>query len=118
MIAATPAFADRQHARYMQNYYSSHPRDNDYWRWHKNRSHWSNNEYRDWYRHRHHGNDNNDSAAALFLGLAAGTVVGGLAASGGGNSHVQACAARYRSYDVASDTFVGFDGYRHQCTAY
>jgi len=36
---------------------------------------------------------------------------------GGGyaDSHVRWCLNRYRSYDVRSDTFVGYDGYRHRC---
>jgi len=29
--------------------------------------------------------------------------------------HVEACFARYRSYDPRTDTFVGYDGYRHRC---
>ena len=29
--------------------------------------------------------------------------------------HVHACFSTYRSYDVRSDTYLGFDGYRHQC---
>lgn len=31
-------------------------------------------------------------------------------------SHIRWCAARYRSYDARSNTFVGFDGRRHRCT--
>lgn len=37
---------------------------------------------------------------------------------GAANSHVAACSARYRSYDPRSDTFLGYDGYRHACTLY
>ncbi len=29
--------------------------------------------------------------------------------------HVEACLARYRSYDPRTDTFVGNDGYRRRC---
>ena len=31
------------------------------------------------------------------------------------DDHVALCSARYRSYDPASDTFLGYDGYRHYC---
>lgn len=34
---------------------------------------------------------------------------------GYGDYHAAACAQRYRSYDPASDTFMGYDGYRHPC---
>ena len=29
--------------------------------------------------------------------------------------HIQYCTSRYRSYDPASDTFMGYDGIRHRC---
>ena len=29
--------------------------------------------------------------------------------------HVRACFHAYRSYDLDTDTYVGIDGYRHQC---
>jgi hypothetical protein len=32
-----------------------------------------------------------------------------------GDSHVRRCSIRYRSYDPASDTYMGYDGYRHYC---
>jgi hypothetical protein len=36
---------------------------------------------------------------------------------GGGNAHVQWCLNRYRSYDPSTDTYMGYDGYRHRCRA-
>jgi hypothetical protein len=36
------------------------------------------------------------------------------AAPGGGDSSAY-CAQRYRSYDPASGTFLGYDGQRHPC---
>lgn len=29
--------------------------------------------------------------------------------------HVDRCYARYRTYDHRSDSYVGYDGYRHRC---
>jgi hypothetical protein len=31
------------------------------------------------------------------------------------DAHVARCYARYRSYDHVSDTYLGYDGYRHYC---
>ena len=31
------------------------------------------------------------------------------------NSHAAACAATYRSYNPATDTYIGYDGYPHRC---
>jgi hypothetical protein len=49
-------------------------------------------------------------------GLAAGAIVGSAIAS----SHAQAsanayCEQKYRSYDPASGTYLGYDGERHPC---
>lgn len=32
-----------------------------------------------------------------------------------GSRHVRWCYSRYRSYDARSNTFMGYDGYRHRC---
>jgi hypothetical protein len=34
-----------------------------------------------------------------------------------GDAHVQWCLNRYRSYDPSTDTFMGYDGYRHRCNS-
>jgi hypothetical protein len=66
----------------------------------------------------------------IGAGLATGLIVGGALAAanrgyyddgyyaqapyaGGGN--VEYCLQRYRSYDPASGTYLGFDGRRHPC---
>jgi BA14K-like protein len=33
----------------------------------------------------------------------------------GGSAHVRYCYNRYRTYDARSNTFIGYDGYRHRC---
>jgi hypothetical protein len=33
------------------------------------------------------------------------------------DDHASYCLDRYRSYDVRSDTFMGYDGYRHRCNS-
>jgi hypothetical protein len=36
---------------------------------------------------------------------------------GGWDAHVQWCLQRYRSYDVASDSFLSYDGNRYRCNS-
>jgi hypothetical protein len=36
---------------------------------------------------------------------------------GYGGGHVEWCLNRYRSYDPGSDTYMGYDGYRHRCNS-
>ena len=80
--------------------------------------------YRNGYGYRggygYYGNDGGDVAAGV-AGLAAGAIIGGALASqngyyaeyqGGGRGY---CARRYRSYDPASGTYMGYDGLRHPC---
>ncbi len=71
--------------------------------------------------------------SGLFLGLGFPFFSGGYGGYGGyygdypyynyrpyyyrtaGSSHVRWCLNRYRSYSPRSDTFMGYDGYRHRC---
>jgi hypothetical protein len=77
-----------------------------YRRWHRGYR------YHGWYHRPHYG-----TGAAVLGGLAAGAVIGGAIA----NSQARAndafvyCAQRYRSYDPASGTYLGYDGNRHPC---
>jgi hypothetical protein len=110
----------RDRDRYIERYCSSRF-DDDCRDWRGNRGRWNDDRYRDWYR-RHH-RDSNDAAAAALFGLGVGALLGGTvtgAITGGGagvdrTDHVARCAARYRSYDPASDSFMGYDGIRRRC---
>jgi hypothetical protein len=117
ILPAEPASAEPRRDSFIERYYSERPRDDDYWRWRNDRRSWRDDDYRRWYRRHHHDYDGDDVAAGIF-GLAAGAIIGGAiaGAASGGSGHVERCAARYRSYDPASDTYLGYDGYRHQCT--
>jgi hypothetical protein len=61
------------------------------------------------------------AAAAGALGLAAGAIIGGAIASQQAQaaqsqqSAVAYCMQRFRSYDPASGTYLGYDGRRHPC---
>jgi hypothetical protein len=50
-------------------------------------------------------------------GLAAGAVIGGAIANSQAraNDAMAYCSQRYRSYDPASGTYLGYDGNRHPC---
>jgi hypothetical protein len=66
--------------------------------------------------------DRGNAVAAGALGLATGAIIGGAIAQSqaqaapvyGGNT-ASYCAQRYRSYDPASGTYLGYDGLRHPC---
>ncbi|MDX3968933.1 MAG: BA14K family protein [Bradyrhizobium sp.] len=56
------------------------------------------------------------SGAAVLGGLAAGAVIGGAIANSQAQANANAyCSQRYRSYDPASGTYLGYDGMRHPC---
>jgi len=88
-----------------------------------------------YYGHGRHGNN----GAGIAAGIIGGAILGGIIASqqpyyyggpayygpgpgyygyaapyGGGNGYAY-CASRYRSFDPASGTYLGYDGYRHPC---
>jgi hypothetical protein len=74
---------------------------------------------------RYYRRDRGNALAAGALGLATGAIIGGALAQSqaqaaptyvapGGGSDAY-CAQRYRSYDPASGTYLGYDGMRHPC---
>jgi hypothetical protein len=66
--------------------------------------------------------DYGSAAAAGAIGLATGAIIGGAIANSqaqaapayGGNGSAY-CAQRFRSYDPASGTYLGYDGVRRSC---
>jgi hypothetical protein len=77
-----------------------------YRRWH--RRHYG------WRHHRHH----RGWGPGLGVGLATGAIIGGAIAAQSqarANSAIEYCMRRFRSFDPASGTYLGFDGRRHPC---
>jgi hypothetical protein len=78
-------------------------------------------------RHYHHHHDNNNwggVAAAGVLGLATGAIIGSAAARPApppayyappSSDWAAYCASKYRSFDIRTGTYLGYDGYRHPC---
>ena len=71
-----------------------------------------------YYRHYNPG----AAAAAGVAGLAAGAIIGGAIASQNaappavrGDDWLAYCSSKYRSFDPASGTYLGYDGRRHVC---
>ncbi|WP_114944193.1 BA14K family protein [Microvirga calopogonii] len=69
--------------------------------------------------------DRGNALAAGALGLATGAIIGGAIAQSQaqaaptyvapGGSAAGYCAQRFKSYDPASGTYLGYDGLRHPC---
>lgn len=70
------------------------------------------------YRYGHRRYNRGNALAAGAVGLATGAIIGGAIAQSQaapayrGNAY---CAQRFRSYDPASGTYLGYDGRRHPC---
>ncbi|ARP99207.1 BA14K family protein [Pseudorhodoplanes sinuspersici] len=72
-------------------------------------------------------NNSGAVAAGVLGGLAVGAMIGAAAASAppppayapapvyGGNDWLAYCSSKYRSFDPASGTYLGYDGLRHPC---
>ncbi|HWM48713.1 MAG TPA: BA14K family protein [Xanthobacteraceae bacterium] len=79
--------------------------------------------------HHHHRHYHGGSAAAGIAGFAAGALIGGALASqpryapgyyppayrAAADDEIAYCQSRFRSYDPASGTYLGYDGRRHPC---
>jgi hypothetical protein len=125
-VAAAPVFTPRAPAMSSDiipvEWNGGHRRTPREWRYHGRRhGHWRG--HRGWrgdYRHhrRHRGWHN---GAGLATGLITGAIIGGALSNGrtvyrgGGNSHVQWCYDRYRSYRASDNTFQPYNGPRQQC---
>jgi uncharacterized protein YcfJ len=124
VLAPKGSSADRD--RVVLSYCQANPRDRDCRDFRRGR--WDNDDYYRFYRRNRGGLD---SISSGLLGFTFGAIVGGAIANsnnnngyyggdrvvGGGSysAHVEACYARYRSYDERTDTFLGYDGRRHRC---
>lgn len=119
--------------RVVQTFCQANPRDRDCRTYSRDR--WDDRDYDRFYGRNRSGLDN--IASGLF-GFGFGAIVGGAIANQNNNNnnyngngyggdrvvsgpgygrsnHVQACYARYRSYDERTDTYLGFDGNRRLC---
>jgi hypothetical protein len=101
-----------------QYYYNGRWVDSGEWERHNaERERWA----RDYQRRRGRGRDDNSSSLiAGIIGFALGAAIVGSTQQAerarAADAEVQArCARRYRSYDRASGTYLGFDGVRHYC---
>jgi hypothetical protein len=73
---------------------------------------------RGWHHHRRYHHHGSYGPGAVITGIAAGAIVGGAIASQNAaraDAAIQYCINRFRSYDVASQTYLGYDGLRHAC---
>lgn len=65
-----------------------------------------------------HGGGHGGVGAGVAAGIAAGALVGGAIAAQRTrriDPAIQYCIDRFRSYDIASQTYMGYDGRRHAC---
>jgi hypothetical protein len=98
------AVEDVQYRRYRERHHSR--------RYYNDRRYYGDRRY---YRHRDRSNIGVGVAAGV-LGLAAGAALANSANASSRNSDgVQYCINRFRSYDVRSGTYLGYDGRRHAC---
>jgi len=118
--AQSMSFSYGQRDRVITTYCDRNPRDRDC-RSYRNGG-WRDSDYDRFYGSRRSGLD---SVAASLFGLGFGAILGGAIANSnndrvvgrvnGGDAHVRACSARYRSYDARTDSYLGYDGIRHRC---
>ncbi|QFU14945.1 BA14K family protein [Microvirga thermotolerans] len=85
---------------------------------------WYGPRYGYYYGRPYYRRDYGAAAAAGAIGLATGAIIGGALAqqqqaapvyAAPGNGAVAYCAQRFKSYDPASGTYLGYDGRRHPC---
>lgn len=114
-VTAAPRYSGQQQESFVRDWCRTHPGDRSCSDFRRNGRYWDRSHYRDWYTSHRHMRGFDPGVAGIF-GFVAGAMAGAAASSArNSNSHVAACEARYRSYDVRSDTYLGYDGVRHRC---
>ena len=106
-----PSF--QQQDRYIGSYCDRNPSARQCNDWRRNRTHWSRSQYQGFYRDHQNDRGFGSNFAAGLFGFAVGAAMTG--ALGNTSSHVRACQSRYRSYNMRTDTFLGYDGIHHAC---
>ena len=104
----------QQQDQYIGTFCDRHPNANQCNDWQTNHQHWSHSQYQSFYRYHHNDSDFGGNLAAGLFGFAAAAIVSN-ALQNGGSAHVRACASAYHSYSARSDTYLGYDGARHEC---
>ena len=113
-VTAAPWHANyQQQDRYIGSFCDTYPNASQCYDWRSNHSRWSDSQYQNFYRiHRSNTVFSSHFMAGLF-GFAFGVTMNSMPASM--SAHVRACESRYRSYNVRTDSFLGFDGQYHLC---
>ena len=118
-------------AHYGNNRYWKNKRYGNNRRWKNKHYGWNNNGWNNGWCRYGRCNGYNNGWNNAWPWFAAGAAVGVIGSNyydnyyddgpsygyGGYDAHVQWCLNRYRSYDPRSDTYMGYDGYRHRCRA-
>ncbi|WP_192847408.1 BA14K family protein [Aureimonas sp. AU40] len=106
--AEAQSFRERQ--RFVERFCARNPGARDCREFRRDARRWDDRRYNRWYRDNYR--DRRDSTAATIFGLAAGAALGAAAAGnaqGGAavsRDQVARCAARYRTYDPRTNTYV------------
>jgi hypothetical protein len=103
----------QQQDRYIGDFCDRNPSAGQCYEWRSNHSNWGYGQYQGFYRNHRNDNGFGGNLAASLFGFAAGAAMNG--SPGYTSNHVRACENRYRSYNVRTDTFLGYDGFRHAC---
>jgi|UPI000781A63C hypothetical protein len=109
--AEAQSFRERQ--RFVERFCARNPGARDCRDFRRDARRWDDRRYNRWYRENYRDRNRGDAAAAAIFGFAAGAAVGAAANSnrapayrGNSRDHVARCAARYRTYDPRTNTYV------------
>jgi hypothetical protein len=86
--------------------------------WRADHANWASEQYWDFYRRHQNDKEFASPEVAGLFGMSPGGVTAGISehtGQEGSDEHIRTCKDTYRSYDPRTDSFLGYDGDRHQC---
>jgi hypothetical protein len=86
--------------------------------WRADHANWTSEQYRDFYRRHQNDKEFATPEVAGLFGMSPGGGKAGISqhtGQEGSDNHIRTCKDTYLSYDPRTDSFLGYDGDRHQC---
>lgn len=107
----------QQRNQHVANYCARNPSARSCNDWRYNHSTWNDQNYRNFYRSNRYQRDFNAGDVGAMFMFSIGSAMANQGYVRSSSSHVRYCQARFRSYQVRTDSYLGYDGIWHRCNS-
>lgn len=105
----------QQRNQHVASYCDRNPKARSCRDWRNNHSNWNDQNYRNFYRDNRYQRDFNAADVGVMFMFGIGSAIANQSYVRSSSPHVRYCKARFRSYQVRTDSYLGYDGIWHRC---